>query len=250
MEWLKAWVERKRAGGPPAVAVAEVRPSIRAFEQYVRTGRTSLSVVADLRRSDPFGHAPLEPKRDLLALARVLDEGEVDAVSLATDPSWGTDGEDLRTIDAACESLPLLHREPLVWPEEVYASRLLGADAVWVAPALLEGPIARDIVRTATQTHMAVVAAVFDEPSLAAALEAGCRILEIHRLGADGAADDARVEELLSTVPDAAAVLVAGAVDSTVARRYRGRVDGVVAGRCLLAAEDPATVLRDLKGEG
>lgn len=249
MQWIEAWVARKRAGGaPPDVALSEVRPSVRAFEQYVRTGRESLSVVADLRRCDPFGSLTPDPERDLLALAARLDEAEVDGVSIPTDPAWGNRLEDMRGVAEACESLPILHREPLVWPEEVYRSRLAGADAIWLVPAQLEGPIAREIVRTARQTHMAAVAAVYDEASLAAALDSGCPILEVLRCGETGAPDDGRVEEVLATVPDRMAVILAGGVDPEVARRYRGRVDGVVAGRWILAAADPVGALQALKG--
>ena len=139
--------------------LSEVRPSIRAFAQYVTTHKQELACIAALKRTDPRTGRSWS-QTDLVALARACDEAEVGAVGVYTEPSlFGASLEDLRAVSEAV-SAPVLRLDLVIHPRQIHHARLCGADALVLWAGGLEPDALGQLVSVASASHVTPVVAV------------------------------------------------------------------------------------------
>lgn len=253
MENLDQLVARKRheTGRWEKLSVADVTPSVRDLGQFIGTGREDLSVIVELRRSDRFGRFPARADLDLVELALRLDDADVEGVCIGTDQAiWGADLDDVRAVSEACQHLPILRRDILLTPEDVYASRLAGADAILLLPTIIDDFTMHELAERARTTHMTAVAECWDEKCVVKALDADIRVLSLTAWDEEGRHRDlARIERLAAQVPRHVSVLASGGLSAEEVRRLEGKVDGVLVGEVVLGAEDPVEALARVRGE-
>jgi len=170
MDW-----RRLHAARPPAPAIprADLRPSIRDFTQYLGAGRSALAVLPLLHRR---GEASLD--LDLASIAAALDDLEIPALAVATEPSVFRGRLDDLTAVAAAASAPILRYDCVADEERLYESRAAGADAVLVPVAVAGEALAR-LVALARALHVAVLAEVASEAECEQALAAGVPVIAL-----------------------------------------------------------------------
>jgi indole-3-glycerol phosphate synthase len=236
MDWRRIEATRERA---PRAALAEVRPSIRDFTQYLGAGRGALGVIPLLvRGSGSPGHGDTPDGArdrdvpagggDAVALARGLDDLEIPALAVATAPGSGR-LDDLVAI-AAAVSAPVLRWDCVADEDRLYESRRAGADAVLV-PVAVAGDALAALVEKARAIHVAVVAEVATGAEVDAALAARAPVIVL----ASGSLD------LASRVPPRFPVVAADDVSGGAdLERMRGHVDAVLVATPIDAA--PARV--------
>ena len=229
------------------LSVSEVRPSIRAFAQYVTTHKQELACIAALKRLDPHTGRGW-PQTDLVALARACDEAEVGAVGVYTEPTvFGASLEDLRAVSEAV-SAPLLRLDLIIHPHQIHHARLCGADAV---PVWAGGPEPEALTRlmsAASASHMTPVVAVQTPAEVDRALGAGAFVLGIS--SASGRIDMKQIERLSALIPRHKTVLAldeAATADECAA--LLGKVDAVLVGNLVLDAPDVGALLAGLAGQ-
>ncbi len=233
------WLEEKRqeAHDLGDLATASLVPSRRDFTQFIASQRRELALVPRLMRRDPVSGVTW-PERDLVALARILDDTEVAALAVATASFHGCEGGDLRAISDAV-SAPVLRDDLCIEQRQIFDSRLRGADAVCIPLAELEGGEVETLADIAISVHMTPVlevnaAADLDKlrPRVPCAVGLRCS-------GADGYADLAAARRLAAMVePPVVVILLAEPRHAAELEDMRGHVDGVVAGAAILAASD------------
>src|SRR6185295_7195492 len=128
---LGEWTTRKREElvRAPRIDVRNVTPSLRDFTSAVSTQRSSLSVVAELARATPE-EGSLPQIADFGALGSALDDTDVAAIAVATDPAASSGSlTDLKLISGSASS-PIVQRDLVLVREQLYQARLAGADAV------------------------------------------------------------------------------------------------------------------------
>lgn len=210
-------------------AVSEVTPSRRNFAQYVAGSRDEPQVIARLTKA----RIP-RTREQLVELAVACDDAEVAAlvVTLLGDLS----SEDLAAISAA-STAPILRDDPLVDVNQLYHSRLHGADAIVLpADALDQSELAR-LVDVAVSMHMSVVVECAGAAALEAALRWPYTILGFRNQGT--AARLARLAPATRTI-----VLFEDVGTCTQYEAARGVCDGVV----IATGGDVAAVMQQLRG--
>ena len=100
-------------------------------------GAPGIRVIAEFKRRSPSAGS-LREGADVGEIARAVHErGGADALSVLTEgPNFEGSLEDLRAARAAC-SLPMLRKDFIVDPYQLYESLLAGADAVLLIVAAL-----------------------------------------------------------------------------------------------------------------
>lgn len=251
--WKRVEVARRAAERPLAelqqAAAAAARPP-RDFVAALR--EPGVSLIAEVKRASPSA-GPLRPGLDPAALAAEYAAANAAALSVLTDARYFQGSlDDLRAARAAV-SLPVLRKDFVVSPYQVYGARAAGADAVLLIVAVLDDPALDALHRLAQALGMAALVEVHDEAELRRALAIGPRVVgvnnrDLHTFRVDlGTTARLRVR-----IPDEVLLVAESGVHSPadVARLAAIGADAMLVGEALVRAVCPGEVARELVGAG
>lgn len=210
-----------------------------------------LSVIAEIKRASP-SRGPIDPDLDPPALAAVYQRGGAASISVLTEPRHflGSLDDLLRVREAV--RVPVIRKDFILDPVQIWEARAVGADAVLLIVAALDDQTLIDLL---TETHLAGMAAlveVHNEDEVDRAGAAGARVIGVNNRDLASFEVDLGTAERLAARIDGEAVTVAesGIWSPADARRMQAAgYDAVLVGESLVRAADPAALLAGLRGE-
>jgi len=245
-------VGRRRESVPLArleAAVAE-RPEGRPFSEALL--RPGISLIAEHKRRSPSA-GRIREGATVEDIVLAYERGGAAAVSILTEPfHFGGSLDDLRAARATCE-LPVLRKDFIVDPYQLYESAAAGADAILLIVAALEPEALFELLREARALDLDALVEVHNERELEVALDVEADVLGINNrdLG-DFSVDIERTYELLSDVPAGKTVVSESGFSTReqLDELDRVGVDAVLIGETLMRAPDLEAACRELTGGG
>lgn len=143
-------VERAALAQSPAIdALAVLSPSDR------------VKIIAEVKRASPSRGALAEIP-DPAALARLYEAGGASAISVLTEGrKFGGSLADLSAVRAAV-SLPVLRKDFIAEPYQVFEAREVGADLVLLIVAALEQPLMQELFDLINELGMTALVETHD----------------------------------------------------------------------------------------
>ena len=225
------------------------QPAPRRFAAQLAQARArGAALIAEVKRASP-SKGPLAPDLDPEVIARAYQAGGAACLSVLTDRThFGGSLDDLVKARAAC-TLPVLRKDFLVTPYQLYEARAFGADAVLLIAAALTPARLRELRELARELSLCVLCEVHDEDELAAAIACAPDLLGINARSLKTLEVDSGTFARLAPTALGIAPLVA---ESGV--RSAGDVRGLalagasafLVGEALATAPDPAAATRAL----
>lgn len=218
-------------------------------------GGAGMSVIAEIKRASPSKGViakDFDPSRQIEAYVR----GGASAVSVLTDRTFFQGGGAILRDLYPGRTLPLVRKDFLIDPLQVEESYFLGADAVLLIAAILEGPRLNEMLERARFLGMEALVEVHDEAELYRALETSARVIGINNRNLkDFSVDLETSERLVSEMERLGArsgnrVVAESGIASRadVERLETSGVDAVLVGESLMCSPDPAALIAELKG--
>ena len=207
-----------------------------------------VSMIAEFKRRSPSG-GELRPGASATAMARIYLDNGAAALSILTDAAYfgGTD-EDL--VEARVASgLPVLRKDFVVDPYQLYEARALGADAVLLIVRALSDAELRDLLERTHSLKMEALVETHSADEVRRALDAGARVIGVNNRDLDTLQTDVSLAPRLRPLVPPECVFVAESGVSTpeqIASLLEVGVDAVLVGEGLLRAADPGERLRRL----
>jgi indole-3-glycerol phosphate synthase len=243
-------VQRRRQQVPLARLqdAAAGRPECRPFQEALL--RPGVSLIAEHKRRSPSA-GPLREGSSVTDVVLAYERGGATALSILTEPfHFGGSLDDLREARAVT-ALPVLRKDFILDPYQLYESAAAGADAILLIVAALEVDLLYDLLREARDLDLDAVVEVHDERELEVALDVEADVIGLNNRNlTDFSVDIDRTYELLSDVP-AGKTVVAESGFSTreqIDELERVGVDAVLIGETLMRAQDVEAAARELAG--
>jgi indole-3-glycerol phosphate synthase len=245
-------VEAARAAVPLAEiercarAAAAPRDFAGALRAKIAAGKPA--VIAEIKRASPSKgllRDPFEPA----AIARSYAAAGAACLSVLTDRGYFQGApEHLVEARAAC-ALPVLRKDFVVEPYQVYEARALGADCILLIAAAVAAGDMRGLERIAHELGMAVLVEVHDALELESALTLRTPLLGINNR--DLRTFETRLEATLGLLPrvpsDKLVVTESGILAPEDVKRMRAAgVSAFLVGEALMRSPEPGKALISL----
>jgi len=247
-------VKRRRKARPLAELEALLHhrnvDTLRPFSEAL--ARPGISLIAEHKRRSPSAGAIREGS-SVVEVVQAYERGGAAALSVLTEP-FHFDGslDDLRDARAAT-TLPVLRKDFIVDPYQLYEAAAAGADAILLIVAALETSQLADLLHEAGALDLDALVEVHDERELEAALEVEADVLGINNRDLDDfSVDIERTYELLADVPAGKTVVSESGFShrDQLDELERVGVDAVLIGETLMRAPDIEAACRELAGGG
>jgi indole-3-glycerol phosphate synthase len=243
-------VEERRGQTPQADLESRLsaRGEDRPFnEALVRPG---LSLISEFKRRSPSA-GEIAASATVPEQVGAYERGGAAALSVLTDERhFGGSLEDLRAARAACD-LPILRKDFIVDPYQLYEAAVHGADAVLLIVRALDDRGLRAMYEEARGLDLDCLVEVHDAEELQRALELDAEVIGINNRDLDsGVVDVSTTYELMPDVPAGKTAVAESGISSRAELEELERVgvDAVLIGGALMSAADPEAKTRELTG--
>ncbi|MDB5727932.1 MAG: trpC [Noviherbaspirillum sp.] len=230
----------------------EARQGLRGFEASLRakTAAGRAGVIAEVKKASP-SKGILRPDFQPAQIAKTYEAHGAACLSVLTDMQFfqGTP-EYLQQARAAC-SLPVLRKDFMVDPYQVYEARSWGADCILLIVAALDGGLMAELEACAHELGMGVLVEVHDEAELNAALRLKTAMLGVNNRNLRSFDTSLQTTiDLLPRIPSDKLVVTESGIRTRedVKRMRDADIHAFLVGEAFMRADNPGAELERLFG--
>lgn len=221
-------------------ALASVAPSPLDFAATLK--RPGVSLIAECKKASP-SKGLLVRDYDAVQLARTYVRAGASAISVLTDARHFQGSlEDLRDVrEAISKKVPVLRKDFVFHPYQVYEARAAGADAVLLIAAVLGDGDLRELLKTTHQLGMNALIEVHTQAELERVLPLNPRLIGVNNRNLQTfAVDFENTARLRRLIPDEAVTVGESGLKTADDVRRMGDigVDAVLVGETLVRSKD------------
>jgi len=229
-----------------AADAPETRGFAAAIEAKIDAGMSA--VIAEVKKASP-SKGVIRPDFDPAAIARSYEKGGAACLSVLTDKDFFHGSEDfLRQARNAC-SLPVLRKDFVIDPYQVYEARAIGADCILLIVAALGDAALLELSLLAADLDLDVLCEVHDAEELERALALPVPLIGVNNrnLRTFETNIDTSIELQALMEYDRILVSESGIHSADDVERLRDAgINAFLVGEAFMRAEDPGSELKKL----
>ena len=224
----------------------EVRGFIAAIEQ--RITRAQPAVIAEIKKASP-SKGILRQSFDPAAIAASYEQHGAACLSVLTDRDFFQGGEDyLQQARQAC-ALPVIRKDFIIDPYQVYEARAINADCILLIVAALDDGSLKALLDQAHELNMDVLMEVHDAAELVRALATGAKLIGINNRNLRTFETSLSTTiDMLDMIPADRIVVTESGIHTTddVQLMREHDVHTFLVGEAFMRADDPGAKLAEL----
>ena len=229
-----------------AEAAAPVRGFVRAMEKKIAQG--DAAVIAEIKKASPSKGLLREDFRPA-DIARSYEAGGAACLSVLTDADYFQGHEDfLKQAREAC-SLPVIRKDFIIDPYQVYEARAIGADCILLIVAALGDTMLLELSQLADHLGMDVLVEVHDAKELERALNLPLKLIGINNRNLRTFDTSLQTTiDLLADIGDDRIVVTESGIHAVEDVRLMRdhNVNAFLVGEAFMRADDPGQQLKSL----
>jgi indole-3-glycerol phosphate synthase len=207
-----------------------------------------IRLIAEIKKASP-SRGLLSPNLNPTELAQTYAEGGATAISVLTEEDYFMGSIEHLTAIKEVVGLPLLRKDFIFDPYQVYEARAYGADALLLIAAILSQGQLKEMILLSRSLGLGCLVEVHNEDEVERAVLTGAEVIGINNRDLDSfAVDIDTTHRLRSLVPEERVLVSESGIKSRkdVERLRRWRVDAVLVGEALVTASDIRAKMREL----
>lgn len=209
----------------------------------------SCAIIAEVKCASP-SRGRLVENFDPLKIAATYEKNGAAAISVLTDEKYFLGNKKYLTQIKAEVKLPLLRKDFIIDPYQVYESRAMGADAVLLIVRTL-GARLGEFIELARKLGLAALTEVHTAPELEIALAAGADIIGINNRNLDTFVTDINTcKELVRFIPAGIVTVAESGIRDRkdIENIIQSGIRAFLIGEALVTAADIGKKLKEFKG--
>ncbi|MFH1032760.1 MAG: indole-3-glycerol phosphate synthase TrpC [Chloroflexota bacterium] len=214
---------------------------------------TGIKLIAEVKRASP-SKGIICPDFNPVEIARTYAANGASAISVLTEPKYFQGSLDhLKDIRKALGNrIPLLRKDFIFDPYQVYEARAYGADSLLLIVAILTPEKLRKLLKLSYELGMSCLVEVHNEAELAIALKSEARIIGINNrdlktFNVDITTTQRLCPLILHSVKDRIVVSESGIKDhKEITKLKQWGINAVLIGESLLTAPDIGAKIKEL----
>src|SRR5882672_11222719 len=232
---------------------AEARRNLRDGRDFAgrlreRVATRRAAVIAEIKKASP-SKGVLRADFNPAAIAASYERHGAACLSVLTDVTYFQGAPEYLQQARAATALPVLRKDFLIDPYQVYEARALGADAILLIVAALDDAQLADFEATAQALTMSVLVEVHDRAELERALRLRTPLIGINNRNLRTFATTLQTTlDLLAVIPGDRIVITESGIfaPADVQTMQAAGVHAFLVGEALMRADDPGAALAQL----
>lgn len=222
----------------------------RGFERHLREAVASewTAIIAEVKKGSP-SRGVIRADFDPQNIAAIYQENGATCLSVLTDEKFFLGHLSYLALIRETVSLPLLRKDFICDPYQIFEARAAGADAILLIAAMLDLNQLREFHATAKEIHLDVLLEVHDETEMEKALNTDCTLIGVNNRNLRTFVTDLGTTARLARLMPADRLLVAESGINSRADIVRLQADGAGAfliGESMMRENDIGAKLQEL----
>ncbi len=220
-----------------------------------RLKKKELTLIAEIKKASPSKGiitSRFDPQQQL----QYYQQGGADSISVLTDKKYFRGSNEILKIIRSRTSLPILRKDFIIDPVQVYQSRFLGADVILLIAAILKKAQLEKLLNLAYKIGLEAIVEVHNRAELEKVLTVPAQIIGINNRNLHDFSVDMTTTEKIVTVLKQKKLRNEYYIISESGIKTRDEIeflkkidiDGVLIGETLMQAEDPIKKIEEFKG--
>ncbi len=232
-----------------ADAFAAVRRERRPFhERFITTAPGQVNIIAEIKRASP-SKGDIRLDLDPAALAKAYEKGGAAALSVLTDAPFFKGSLDDLILARKHTTLPVLRKEFIIAPYQLYETVAAGADAVLLIVRILDKVQLQEYLSLCAELDLDALVEIHTEAEIDTAVGAGARLIGINNRNLQSFETDTdtavRVSRRMG--PSQTPVAASGIENrQDIDRGLSAGIHNFLVGESLVRSTDPAAALNTL----
>jgi indole-3-glycerol phosphate synthase len=211
----------------------------------------SINLIGEIKKASP-SRGMIRQNLDVVAVAKAYVEGGAQALSVLTEEDFFLGSLDNLKIVREVVSLPILRKDFILDPFQVYESRVIGADCILLIVSILSKDKLIELMDLAKSVNLECLVEIHDEAQLKRVLSLKREfILGINNRNLDNFEVDLKTsEKILPFIPKGNTIVVESGI-----KNYQDvlflkllRVNAVLIGEAFMRASDIASEVKEVMG--
>ncbi len=229
------------------------RPDCRGFEQRLRqVAHAGTAIIAEVKKGSP-SKGLIRADFDPVEISLGYEEAGAACLSVLTDATFFLGSLDNLEKISLQVALPLLRKDFIIDPYQIYEARASGADAVLLIAAALDTAQLTDYYNLARELGLDILMEVHNEAELEAVLRTPCTLVGINNRCLKSFVTDIGVtERLIPLIPGTRLVVSESGINTRadIETLQHFGADAFLVGESLMREPDYKAKLRELRGVG
>ncbi|MCI9575206.1 MAG: indole-3-glycerol phosphate synthase TrpC [Clostridiales bacterium] len=216
---------------------------------YDALKQPSLSVIAEVKKASPSKGLICE-NFDPVAIAKEYEAAGANAISVLTEEHYFQGSSDYLKAIRQEVALPLLRKDFIINPYQIYEAKVLGADAILLIAALLDSETMEKFKNIAYGLGLSCLAEVHNREELDRVLESDFRIIGINNRNLKTFDVSLNTtEQLASYIPEQCIVVAESGIATSDDMRtvHANGADAVLIGETLMRSGNISETLKNLR---